>query len=152
MMTKIDSLDERLVEILQENARLTNTDMAGQLGVSEATVRRRINKLLENEVIQIKAVADPFKLGYAMIVIVGLWVEKAYLREAEKYVCALPEARFVGVTMGSYDLILEAWFRSREEMVSFMTETLAAVPGIGRSDSFQVIRLSKYTYDWGRPG
>ena len=151
-MTKIDSLDKRLVEILQDNARLTNSDLARQVGVSEATVRRRINKLLENEVIQIKAVADPFKLGYAMIVIVGLWVEKAYLREAEKCVCALPEARFVGVTMGSYDLILEAWFRSREEMVCFMTETLAAVPGIGRSDSFQVIRLSKYTYDWGRPG
>ncbi len=152
MVTKIDSLDKRLVEILQVNARLTNSDLARQVGVSEATVRRRINKLLENEVIQIRAVADPFKLGYAMIVIVGLWVEKACLREAEKYVCALPEARFVGVTMGSYDLILESWFRSREEMVCFMTETLAAVPGIGRSDSFQVIRLSKYTYDWGRPG
>jgi Lrp/AsnC family transcriptional regulator for asnA, asnC and gidA len=151
-MTKIDSLDMKFVEILQENARLTNSDLARQVGVSEATVRRRINKLLENEVIQIRAVADPFKLGYAVIVIVGLWVEKTHLREAEKHVCALPEARFVGVTMGSYDLILEAWFRSREELVCFMTETLAAVPGIGRSDSFQVIRLSKYTYDWGRRG
>ena len=151
-MTNIDNLDKELVAILQENARLTNASLAGQLGVSEATVRRRINKLLDNEVIQIRAVADPFKLGYAVIVIIGLWVEKAHLREAEEHVCALPQARFVGVTMGSYDLILEAWFRSREEMVHFMTETLAAVPGIGRSDSFQVIKLSKYTYDWGRPG
>ena len=151
-MTNIDNLDKELVAILQENARLTNASLAGQLGVSEATVRRRINKLLDNEVIQIRAVADPFKLGYAVIVIIGLWVEKAHLREAEEHVCALPQARFVGVTMGSYDLILEAWFRSREEMGHFMTETLAAVPGIGRSDSFQVIKLSKYTYDWGRPG
>jgi hypothetical protein len=47
--------------------------------------------------------------------------------------------------------MLEAWFRSRDEMVRFMTDTLASVPGIGRSDSYQVIRLSKYTYDWGRP-
>lgn len=152
MVTKIDSLDKRIVEILQENARLTNAELAGRLGVSEATVRRRIDKLLEKEVIQIRAVADPFKLGYAVIVIIGLWVEKAHLQAAEEYVCALPEARFVGVTMGSYDLMIEAWFRSREEMVHFMTQTLACVPGIGRSDSFQVIRLSKYTYDWGRPG
>jgi Lrp/AsnC family transcriptional regulator for asnA, asnC and gidA len=151
-MTKIDTLNKRIVEILQENARLTNADLAGQLGVSEATVRRRIDKLLEEDVIRIRAVADPFKLGYAVIVIIGLWVEKAHLCEAEEYVCALPEARFVGVTMGSYDIMLEAWFRSREEMVRFMTEALAKVPGIGRSDSFQVIRLSKYTYDWGRPG
>jgi Lrp/AsnC family transcriptional regulator for asnA, asnC and gidA len=150
-MTEIDSVDKQLVEILQENARLTNTELAGQLGVSEATVRRRIHKLLDKDVIRIRAVADPFKLGFAFIVIIGLWVGKSHLREAEEYVCALPEARFVGVTMGSYDLMLEAWFRSREEMIYFMTETLASVPGIGRSDSFQVIRLSKYTYDWGRP-
>jgi Lrp/AsnC family transcriptional regulator for asnA, asnC and gidA len=136
----------------QENARLTHSVLARQLGVSEATVRRRIEKLIEKDVIRIRAVADPFKLGFAVIVIIGLWVEKSYLRQAEEYVCALPEARFVGVTMGSCDLKLEAWFRSREEMVCFMTETLANVPGIGRSDSFEVTRLSKYTYDWGRPG
>jgi Lrp/AsnC family transcriptional regulator for asnA, asnC and gidA len=151
-MTKIDHIDKELVEILQEDARVTNADLAGQLGVSEATVRRRIDKLLANDVIRIRAVADPFKLGYAVIVIIGMWVEKAHLREAEEYVCALPEARFVGVTMGSYDIMMEAWFRSREEMVHFMTDALVQVPGIGRSDSFQVIRLSKYTYDWGRPG
>ena len=150
-MGQVDSLDIKLVEILQENARVTNSELATQLGVSEATVRRRIEKLLEKDVMRIRAVADPFKLGYAVIVIVGLWVEKSHLRQAEEYVCALPEARFVGVTMGSYDIMLEAWFRSREGMVRFMTETLADVPGIGRSDSFQVIRLSKYTYDWGRP-
>jgi Lrp/AsnC family transcriptional regulator for asnA, asnC and gidA len=145
-MMKIDSLDKKVVEILQKDARLTNTNLAGQLGVSEATVRRRIDKLIEEEVIQIRAVADPFKLGYAVIVLVGLWVEKVHLRGAEEYLSALPEVRFLGVTMGSYDLFLEAWFRSREEMVRFLTDTLAAVPGIGQSDSFQVIRLSKYTY------
>ena len=116
----------------------------------EGITHPSIDKLLEKDVIRIRAVADPFKLGYAVIVIIGLWVEKQYLHQAEEYVCALPEARFVGVTMGSYDIMLEAWFRSRDEMVHFMTDTLASVPGIGRSDSFQVIRLSKYTYDWGR--
>ena len=150
-MAKLNRIDTQIVEILQENARLTNADLARQLDVSEATVRRHIDKLLEQDVIRIKAVADPFKLGYVVIVIVGLWVDKIHLREAEEYLCALPEVRFVGVTMGSYDLMLEAWFRSREAMVQFMTDTLAAVPGIGRSDSFQVMRLSKYTYDWGKP-
>lgn len=149
-MTQIDQLDKELVEILQENARVTNAELAGQLGVSEATVRRRIEKLLARDVMRIRAVADPFKLGYAVIVIIGLWVEKPYLRQAEEHVCSLPEARFVGVTMGAYDLMLEAWFRTRDEMVRFMTDTLASVPGIGRSESFEVIRLSKYTYDWGK--
>jgi len=148
---RIDSTDIQIVEILQENARVTNADVARQLSVSESTVRRRIDKLLEKDVIRIKAVADPFKLGYVVIVIVGLWVDKAHLRAAEEFLCELAEVRFVGVTMGSYDIMLEAWFRSSDEMVFFLTETLASVPSVGRTDSFQVIRLSKYTYDWGRP-
>jgi Lrp/AsnC family transcriptional regulator for asnA, asnC and gidA len=150
-MTKIDELSINIVKIMQENALVTNADLAARLHVSEATVRRRIKNLLDTNVMQIKAVADPFKLGYEFIVIVGLWVEKGCLRKAEEYLCALPEARFVGLTMGSYDIMLEAWFHSTEEMTRFMTETLSSVPGISRSDSFQVIRLSKYTYDWGRP-
>ena len=86
-----------------------------------------------------------------MIVIIGLWVDKGHLEDAEKHVCSLPEVRFVGMTMGSYDIMMEAWFRSRQELVQFVTHTLAAVPGIGRSEAFEVIKLSKYTYDWGRP-
>jgi Lrp/AsnC family transcriptional regulator, regulator for asnA, asnC and gidA len=150
-MTKMDNLDREIVKILQDNARLTNADIAANLHVSEATVRRRIQKLLDANVFQIRAVADPFKLGYEIIVIIGVWVDKGCLRQAEEFVCALPEARFVGVTMGSYDIMLEAWFHSMEEMGRFITDTLATVPGISKSDSFQVIRLSKYTYDWGRP-
>ena len=102
----------------------------------------------ETDVVRIRAVADPIKLGYAVIVIVGPPVGKAQLREAEEYICAPPWAWFVGVTMGSCDPVLDAWFRSWGEMVHLTTDTLAAVPGIGTSDSLQVIRLSKYTYDW----
>ena len=149
-MTKIDEIDQDIVKILQENARYTNAGIAEMVGVSEATVRRRIQKMIDNNVFQIRAVADPFKLGFTVIVIIGLWVEKGYLRQAEEYLCSLPVARFVGVTMGSYDIMLEAWFHSNEEMACFLTETLKSTPGISKSDSFQVIRLSKYTYDWGR--
>jgi Lrp/AsnC family transcriptional regulator, regulator for asnA, asnC and gidA len=149
-MTKIDKLDKELVRILQDDAQYTNASLAALVGVSEATVRRRIQKLIDENVFRIRAVADPFKLGYTVIVIIGIWVEKGYLRQAEEYLCALPVARFVGVTMGSYDIMLEAWFNSTEEMACFLTETLNSTPGISKSDSFQVIRLSKYTYDWGR--
>ena len=149
-MTKIDDLDREIVRILQEDAQYTNTSLAALVGVSEATVRRRIQKLIDENVFRIRAVADPFKLGYTVIVIIGVWVEKGYLRQAEEFLCSLPVARFVGVTMGSYDIMLEAWFNSTEEMACFLTETLNATPGISKSDLFQVIRLSKYTYDWGK--
>ena len=151
MRRNLDDLDITIVEILQEDARQTFAQLAERVGVSDATVRRRFHRLLEDDVFRIKAVADPFKLGYVVIVIIGMWVDRPHLKAAEAYVCSLPEVRFVGVTMGSYDLMMEAWFRSRRELVDFMTDTLAVVPGMGRTETFEVIRLSKYTYDWGQP-
>jgi Lrp/AsnC family transcriptional regulator for asnA, asnC and gidA len=68
----------------------------------------------------------------------------------ENYISELPQVRFLGVTLGHYDLILEAWFRTNEEVIDFVTNTLTSEPGIDRADSFQVIKLSKYTYDWGK--
>ena len=75
-MTKIDDLDREIVRILQEDAQYTNTSLAAMVGVSEATVRRRIQKLIDENVFRIRAVSDPFKLGYTVIVIIGVWVEK----------------------------------------------------------------------------
>ena len=101
--------------------------------------------------IRIVAVANPFALDYQLIVIVGLRVDKSRLAEVEQHLLKLPEIRFLGVTMGSYDFMLEAWFHSRDDLLIFLTQTLAHVPGITSSDSFQVIKLSKYAYDWGKP-
>jgi Lrp/AsnC family transcriptional regulator for asnA, asnC and gidA len=149
-MSDLDKTDRQLVEILQDDARRTNLEIGEMLGVSGVTVKRRIDSLIDREVIRVVAVANPFKIGYGLIVIIGLRVDRSRLQQVEKHVSELGQVRFLGVTMGHYDLMLEAWFRTNEDMVRFMTDTLASVPGIDSADSFQVIRLSKYTYDWGK--
>jgi Lrp/AsnC family transcriptional regulator for asnA, asnC and gidA len=83
--------------------------------------------------------------------IIGIQVEKSRLREVELALTDMKEVRFLGITLGSYDMLLEAWFQSNDELLHFVTVTLAEVEGIRRTESFQIMRLSKYTYDWGTP-
>ena len=147
---KLDERDEKLLEILQEDARISQAEIANMLNISEATVRRRILALIEADVMKIAAVANPFKLGFHLIVIMGLNVEYGKSARIEAALAELPEVRFLGITLGSYDLMLEAWFRSNDELLRFMTKTLVEIPGIVSTRSHQVIKLSKYTYDWGK--
>lgn len=148
-MTNFDEIDDQIVELLQEDGRLSNSEIAKRIGTSEATIRRRLARLEKEDFIRIVAVANPFKLGFQIIAIVGLHVDRSRLREIEKTLTTFQEVRFLGVTIGGYDMIFEAWFRSNEEMLEFLSDTLGRIEGIQRSESFQILRLSKYTYDWG---
>jgi Lrp/AsnC family transcriptional regulator for asnA, asnC and gidA len=150
-MMEIDNLDRKIIEILQEDGITTSSHIASLSGISEATARRRISRLVENDVIRLVAVANPFKLGYNIMVIIGAQVEKNRLKDVEQKLVDLPEVRFLGVTLGEYDLIFEAWFSSSDVLLHFMTDTLAKIPGIQHTETFQIMRLSKYTYDWGKP-
>lgn len=150
-MTKIDESDRRIIDLLQEDGTLTNTEIAERLQTSEATIRRRRARLQNQDVIKVVAVANPFKLGFNIMAIVGIHVAKSMLGDVERALAEMQEVRFLGVTLGEYDLMLEAWFRSNDELLHFVTDTLAQVDGIQRTESFQIMRLSKYTYDWGKP-
>jgi Lrp/AsnC family transcriptional regulator for asnA, asnC and gidA len=149
-MTNLDEIDLKIVELLQEEGRLSHSEIARRIGVSEATVRRRLAWLEQEDIIRIVAVANPFKLGFQIIAIIGLHVERSRLREIERALITYPEVRFLGVTIGGYDMIFEAWFHTNEELLEFLSDTLGKLEGIQRSESYQILRLSKYTYDWGR--
>jgi Lrp/AsnC family transcriptional regulator, regulator for asnA, asnC and gidA len=148
-MTNLDAIDQHIVEILQENGKLSNSEIAERVNTSEATVRRRIARLVQEDCIRIVAVADPFKLGIKIIAIVGLHIDRSRLRDIEHTIVGLKEVRFLGVTIGGYDIIFEAWFTSNEAMLEFLSDTIARIEGVQRSESYQILRLSKYTYDWG---
>ena len=150
-MTKIDEIDRGIVALLQNDGMLTNVALADILGISEATVRRRRLRLQEEDVIRVVAVADPHKLGFAIMAIIGIQTQRTKLADVEHALKQMSQVRFLGVTLGAYDLMLEAWFKTNDELLTFVTETLAHIDGITRTESFQIMRLSKYTYDWGTP-
>ncbi|MGO8670683.1 MAG: Lrp/AsnC family transcriptional regulator [Capsulimonadaceae bacterium] len=147
-MTKLDDLDKRIIAVLQENARTTNAEVARMVASTEPTVRRRIDRLVADQVIKIVAVATPLQLGYNVVAILGLQIDHSRLDSIEKALAEMPEVRFAGVTLGSYDVVVEVWFHGNDELLDFLHGCLSKIEGIQRIESLQVAKMIKYTYDW----
>jgi Lrp/AsnC family transcriptional regulator for asnA, asnC and gidA len=150
-MTKLDELDLKIVGVLQENARIPNAEVARIVGSTEPTVRRRIDRLVAQNVIKIVAVATPLQLGYNVIAILGMQIDHSRLDSVEKALAAMPEVRFAGVTLGSYDVVAEVWFHGTDELLDFLHGKLSQIEGIHRIESLQVAKMVKYAYDWSAP-
>jgi len=147
----IDGLDKKIINELLKSADLSNEELAEKLHTSESTIRRRKRILIENGIIRSAVVADPFRLGYTIMALIGIQVDLGLAETVEKALVQLPQLRFIGMTLGRYDILTEAWFKSNEEMLNFVTNILGKIEGIHRSETLQVLKLVKYGYDWGQP-
>ena len=146
---RIDETDRRIIELLQESARQPNTEIAAKLGLSESTVRKRIDRLLADGVIRIVAVANPLRTGHPVIAIIGLQVAPARLGQIGEELAAVREFRFIGMTIGTYDFVTEAWFQSLEDLQVFLTDRLSRIEGITRIEATSILKMIRYAYDWG---
>jgi len=147
----MDDLDRRILGLLQEDARLTNAQVAAAVGSTEPTVRRRIDRMIAAGIMKIVAVATPQKLGYGTIAILGIQIDHSRLDQIEAAIAEMPEVRFAGVTLGSYDIVLEVWFVDNQSLLEFLHGCLSKIEGIQRIESLQVVKMVKYAYDWSGP-
>jgi Lrp/AsnC family transcriptional regulator for asnA, asnC and gidA len=145
----LDKLDRTIMRVLEDDGLISFRELAARCQASEATVRRRVIRLRELDVMRIVAVTDPFKLGYPVIAILNMKIDQRLIRDVKKTLANMKELRFVGITTGSYDIAAEAWFQSTDEMLSFI-EALAQVPGILRIEPLQILEMVTYAYDWGK--
>jgi Lrp/AsnC family transcriptional regulator for asnA, asnC and gidA len=150
MPSPIDELDRQLLDLLLSNPDMGNKELAVQLNSSESTIRRRKQALVDAGVIRFAVVTDPFQLGYSIMALIGLQIDMGQADAIEVALSRLPQLRFIGLTIGRYDVLTEAWFKSNQEMLTFVTNILGRIPGIQRSETLQVLKLVKYGYDWGQ--
>ncbi len=146
----LDKLDQELLDLLLTDPDMTNKELASKLNASESTTRRRRQSLIDKGYIRYSIVSDPFRLGYTIMALIGLQIDMGQLESIEVALGQLSQLRFVGLTIGRYDVLTEAWFKSNQEMLSFVTNVLGRIPGIQRSETLQVLKLVKYGYDWGQ--
>jgi Lrp/AsnC family transcriptional regulator for asnA, asnC and gidA len=145
----VSDLDKRIIEHLQEDGRRPYTQIAADLGVSEAAVRARTNRLIERGILQIVGVTDPLKLGYDQMALVGVRCQGDRLMEAAEAIGKLPEVIYVVVTAGAFDLLVEAVCRDNEDLLRFLAERLRQVPGVVTTETFVYLRIVKQTYQLG---
>lgn len=147
-MTDFDDLDTQIVRILQRDGSITNLAIAEELNLSEATVRRRRTRLEQEGFIRrVGVVADPLKLGYSVVAIIGVQIPVSRILSVEAEIKKLTEVHFLGLSTGKYAMMLEVWLRSNEDLVKFTTEKLSSIDETMKVDVFQFVRISKY-YGW----
>lgn len=146
----MDKTDRQIINLLCEDGRRSNVDIARRLGVSEGTVRKRLDQLLEDGVLEIKAVVDPVKAGYKTRVLISLTIELPHMQEAEELLRDMPEVSRIYWTTGEHDLLIDAILRSDDHLRSFLTTRLNRIPGVVRTETSHVLRIQEKPIDWTR--
>jgi Lrp/AsnC family transcriptional regulator for asnA, asnC and gidA len=146
---EISELDKRIIEHLQRYGRRPFTQIAADLEVSEATVRSRTNRLIENGILQVVGVTDPLKLGFQQQAMIGVRCEAAQLMEAAAAISEFPEVDYLVVTAGAYDLLVEVVCEDNEALLGFLTQKLRQVAGVRETETFVYLRMVKQVYSWG---
>jgi Lrp/AsnC family transcriptional regulator for asnA, asnC and gidA len=145
----VSDLDKRVIEHLQADGRRPFTQIAAELGVSEAAVRARTNRLIERGILQIVGVTDPLKLGFHQMAMIGIRCESDQLVEVADQIAEMPEVDYVVITAGTYDLLIETVCEDNEALLRFLTEKLRSLNGVRETETFMYLRLVKQTYQWG---
>ncbi|MBC7223658.1 MAG: response regulator [Anaerolineae bacterium] len=151
MAETVDELDLQIITLLQEDGRTSNVEMARALGVAESTVRKRLERLLQNGVVRIVAIPDLPQVGWPVRVLLSLQVSPARVREAARRLARLPEVLSLHFTTGEYQLVAEVCFPSEEDLHAFLTERLPSLPGVVRATSAQVLQTLKGAEAWRLP-
>jgi Lrp/AsnC family transcriptional regulator for asnA, asnC and gidA len=146
---EVSDLDKRIIEHLQQDGRRAFTQIALDLGVSEAAVRARTNRLIEKGILQVVGVTDPLKLGFQQMAMICVKCEAESLLEVAEQIAAFPETDYVVVIAGTYDILVECVAEDNEALLQFLSERLRKIPGVRETETFVYLRLMKQSYQWG---
>ena len=118
------------------------------VGLSEAAVRQRVQRLIDGGVMQVVAVTDPLELGFARQAMIGIRVSGP-LEPVADALAELAEVDYVVVTAGTYDLLVEAVCESDEHLLELISSRIRAIEGVASTETFMYLKLRKQTYSWG---
>jgi Lrp/AsnC family transcriptional regulator for asnA, asnC and gidA len=150
METALDATNKRLIGLLQTDGRMSYAALAKTVGLSEAAVRQRVQRLLDTGVMQIVAVTDPLTLGFARQVMIGIKVV-GDLRRVTDALAKVPEIAYVVICAGGYDLLAELVCTNDDHLLALLSDTIRTIDGVVTTDTYVYLKLAKQTYGWGTP-
>lgn len=145
----ISRTDCQIIRLLQNDGRISNTTIAEKLGISEATVRTRLRRLIEDKVIQIVAVSNPLKLGFEIVGLINIQIDIKKADNVIKELKNLKELWYIVVTTGSSDINVEFNLKSLDELHVLLFEKINKIDGIIRTDTALIMQFIKRQYEWG---
>ena len=144
----LDPTDQALVRLLQQDGRRPYTQLAKEVGLSEAAVRQRVQRLLDQGTMQIVAVTDPLQLGLARQAMIMIRVEGDVRAVADRLE-QIDEVDYLVLTAGSVDLIAEVVVTDDESLLELLNDRIRSVEGVVGTETIMYLALRKQTYQWG---
>ena len=145
---QLDDVSKAIIRQLQQDGRRSYAAIGKVVGLSEAAVRQRVQRLIEGGVMQIVAVTDPLELGFGRQAMVGIRVSGPVSPVADA-IAELDEVDYVVVTAGSFDVLAEVVAESDEGLLEILSDQIRTIPGVVTTETFVYLRLRKQTYSWG---
>ena len=144
----LDDVAKAIIEQLQQDGRRSYAAIGKEVGLSEAAVRQRVQRLIDSGVMQVVAVTDPLQLGFARQAMVGIEVSGP-LEPVAEALADMHEVDYVVITAGTYDILAEVVCESDERLLELISEKIRRVEGVARTETFMYLKLRKQTYSWG---
>lgn len=144
----VDETSRAIIEQLQIDGRQPYAAIGKAVGLSEAAVRQRVQKLIDTGVMQIVAVTDPMQTGFARQAMIAISVSGDVEKAADE-LAAIPEVDYVVVTAGSFDLMVEVVVEDDSHLLDVVSGRIRSVPGVTNTETFLYLKLVKQTYNWG---
>jgi len=144
----LDAVSKAIIAELQQDGRRSYAAIGKEVGLSEAAVRQRVQRLIDSGVMQVVAVTDPLQLGFARQAMIGVRVSGPVEKVAEA-VASLEAVDYVVVTAGSYDLLVEVVAESDDDLLDIVSGDIRSIEGVAGTETFMYLRLQKQTYAWG---
>ncbi|MCU0268082.1 MAG: Lrp/AsnC family transcriptional regulator [Acidimicrobiales bacterium] len=144
----LDAIDKAIIRELQLDGRAPYAKLGPAVGLSQAAVRQRVQRLIESGVMQVVAVTDPLMLGFEMQAMIGVEAEGDLRLLADK-LADIPEIDYVVVCSGRFDLLVEVVCTDNDQLFVLVNDTIRGVPGVRSAEVFTYLHLEKQTYTWG---
>ena len=145
----LDHIDNHIITILQKDGRISNTDIAKKLKISEATVRTRLKRLIEDEYIQIVAVSNPFKLGFEITGDLYIHVDMKKIDSVIIELKKIKELWYIVMTTGEQNINAEFVVTTLEELNDLVYNKISKIDGILRVETSIIMKYIKRKYDFG---
>ncbi len=144
----LDKVDLKIIRMLQRDGRTPNTDMAKELNVSESTVRNRISRLISKKVIQIVAVADPFKLGLDVAAIIKIYADVKKVQQVSQALSEINEIWYIALATGRSTFDVEVYVKNIHQLNQLLEEKIWPIDGIEQTETSVVMSYIKREYCW----
>jgi Lrp/AsnC family transcriptional regulator for asnA, asnC and gidA len=143
-----DDVSKAIIEQLQEDGRRSYAAIGQAVGLSEAAVRQRVQKLVDGGVMQIVAVTDPMQIGFARQAMIAISASGDIEAIADR-LAKIDEVDYIVVTAGSVDLLVEVVVEDDEHLLRLVNDRIRSIAGVVRTETFMYLKLVKQTYNWG---